>query len=252
MPELENWAFALLIAFMIAIFLAIIIIVILAANGAFKKKKDDDEEEEEEDPEAEEDDDQIDGDFGMKTAAAQNLVGEIVAAQVPDATTEEESTDSELTPTNDATSTGAAELISSIISAIDDVDVNEDAVRAGEAGGVGSLAGLLAGNLAQRQPLSGLVGCICCVRGLTPHTACILFFVRCVCVCVCGLLLCVQETGGDTGGEEEVADDPIPTSDATNALISEVLSDNASSDLATDNTGDEVSANIRFVGCFCA
>jgi hypothetical protein len=194
-PELENWAFALLIAFMIAIFLAIIIIVILAATGAFKKKKDDDEEEEEEDPEAEEDDDQIDGDFGMKTAAAQNLVGEIVAAQVPDATTEEESTDSELTPTNDATSTGAAELISSIISAIDDVDVNEDAVRACGRGGVGSLAGLLAGNLAQRQPLSGLVGCICCARGLTPLTPRAYYLLCGVCVCVCGLLVLCAGNG---------------------------------------------------------
>merc|ERR1712224_260526 len=56
-------------------------------------------------------------------------MGKIVNAQVPDATESENNisgestTDSELAPGADVTSTGAAELISSIISAIDDVDV---------------------------------------------------------------------------------------------------------------------------------
>ena len=133
-PGLDNWAFGLILAIVILVFIALIVIIVLAAMGKFKKKEEEEEEdpqEEVEDPEEKEEDpddpENPDGDFAMQTAAAQALVGQIVADQVPremQSFTDEDPTSDEVSELEmgGESSTGAAQLISSIISAIDDVE----------------------------------------------------------------------------------------------------------------------------------
>jgi len=117
--------------------IVIVIVAIIVAVVVIEKNKKEAEEEEEDEEEEEtgDGDDNADGDGGddnvdgypMRTAAAQDLVDQIVSDQVPkemDDFSDNEGTSSgaeELAPEAES-STGAAQLIESIIAAIDDVD----------------------------------------------------------------------------------------------------------------------------------
>jgi hypothetical protein len=134
-----SWLIAVIVVVIVVVLVAVILIIVHFTGGFEKKKKPQKGppglQKDLEDPLMDEDDESTQDDPNegeMKTAAAKSLVGEIVNAQVPNSRDSEtnnsndSTTDSELAPVADVTSTGAAELISSIISAIDDVDVNDE------------------------------------------------------------------------------------------------------------------------------